>query len=479
MSHTHLAPSPSAATLFVALLVCGAFTEVHAQTSAPTWTASGLQTEAIPSLAIDPQTSSTIYAGTSRAGVFKSTDGGGSWSASSAGIYNGFIRALAIDPHTPSTVYAGTDGGVFKSVDGGTSWALLAGLNRGNIEAVVVDSLSPTTLYAGTWGGGIFKSIDGGISWSAVNTGLPVIDGSIEVETLVIDPNVPTTLYTGIHYGGMFKSVDGGTTWFRIVGPLYPLAVDPQFSNIVYAIHGTSGLVKSIDGGETWISANGGVGGLGSALAIDPQTPTTLYAGTLDRGVFKSTDGGNSWSPLSTGLTNTAILSLAIDSLTPTTLYAGTQGGGVFKLEQAGEGPPPPSSTVTRFEETAATYSGWWFPITDDNAGAPLTGGSAQASSEPVSPELRAAAAATFTFTGTAVSWLSLRCEVCGIALVSIDGTVIETVDTFAVTRSTGVVFSRSGLAAGSHTFEIVVTGTRNLSSGAAFIVVDAFDVVN
>jgi YD repeat-containing protein len=77
------------------------------------------------------------------------------------------------------------------------------------------------------------------------------------------------------------------------------------------------------------------------------------------------------------------------------------------------------------------------------------------------------------------VSWLGLFCETCGIARVRLDGTV-TLVDTFApLPRSAGVVFQRSGLAPGSHTLVIEVTGTPNPSSAGMFIVVDAFDVTD
>jgi hypothetical protein len=90
-------------------------------------------------------------------------------------------------------------------------------------------------------------------------------------------------------------------------------------------------------------------------------------------------------------------------------------------------------------------------------------------------------AAVTFSFTGTAVSWIGLRCSVCGIATVSIDGGAANSVDTVgsAAPGSPGLssetVFSASGLAAGTHTLVITVTGST--TSGGAHIVVDAFDV--
>jgi hypothetical protein len=138
-----------------------------------------------------------------------------------------------------------------------------------------------------------------------------------------------------------------------------------------------------------------------------------------------------------------------------------------------GAAPPP---TMTRFEETdaAVSYSpaGAW--VTRGPEIADFSGGTA------VSSEV-AGETATFTFTGTAVSWIGLKCSVCGIASVSIDGGDAITVDTggpgaIGSGLTSEVVFSTSGLTAGvSHTMVITVMG--NTSSEGANIAVDAFDV--
>jgi glucosylceramidase len=77
------------------------------------------------------------------------------------------------------------------------------------------------------------------------------------------------------------------------------------------------------------------------------------------------------------------------------------------------------------------------------------------------------------------VNWIGFKCERCGIARVSLDGSVLATVDTFAPSRpaTSGVIFGTTGLAAGSHTLVIEVTGTGNASSLGTFVAVDAFDV--
>src|SRR5438445_13664732 len=113
----------------------------------------------IAALAIDPLTPTTLYAGTCDRGLFKSTDGGASWTAT--GLTNISVSALAIDPKTPTTLYAGAvtvdcatgallppvEAGVFKSTDGGASWGDIGPYHADNVSAN--DPQTPTTPHAG------------------------------------------------------------------------------------------------------------------------------------------------------------------------------------------------------------------------------------------------------------------------------------------------------------------------------------------
>jgi photosystem II stability/assembly factor-like uncharacterized protein len=353
-----------------------------------TWNASGLTEVRVAVLAIDPTTSTTLYAGALGGGVFKSTDGGGTWSATGLRP-NADVNALAINPATPTTVYAGTSwaGGALKSTDGGSTWMAIntglprdllgasavavdrthptrvyantlgvfrstdhgdtwsafdAGLTNAGVEALAIDPTTPSTLYAGSDGGvfGVSKSTDGGRTWVAANTGLE--DGypgdyPPGVLALAIDPAASTTLYAGTR-NGVFKSTDGAGTWRNVLrtagGSDIPsissfpvLAIDPIISTTLYAAPDSGCLFKSTDGGDTWLLECLGLPEYPlSAVAIDPTTPTTLYAGTW-YGVYKSTDGGDTWN--ATALTSpdrssSSEYALVIDPNTPTTLYAGT-----------------------------------------------------------------------------------------------------------------------------------------------------------
>ncbi len=233
----------------------------RAEAGVNVWTTTGPAGGTISALASDPQTPSTLYAGTD-SGVFKSVDGAGSWTSTSAGLPNNqfgscceAVVTLAIDPQTPTTLYAGLlFNGVFKSTDGGGSWsAANTGLpapppapQTSPVNALVIDPLTPATLYAGgnhPWG--VFKSTDGGGSWTAVNAGLT----NLNINALAIARQTPTTLYAGTHGSGVFKSTDGGAIWSAINTGLEGLA--------------------------------SGVGGiLITGLAIDPFVPATVYGAT-------------------------------------------------------------------------------------------------------------------------------------------------------------------------------------------------------
>src|SRR5262245_61411720 len=115
----------------------------------------------------------------------------------SIGPFNGYVNALAIDPQNTSTVYAGSRIGLFKSFDGGASWFSVN--SNVPVIALVVDPKNTSTIYVGS--SGVFKSTDGGTNWSAVSAGLPTYpnNGStpsdyIEVRTLAIDPKNPDTV---------------------------------------------------------------------------------------------------------------------------------------------------------------------------------------------------------------------------------------------------------------------------------------------
>jgi len=351
------------------------------------WTSLGPEGGSIQSLVIDPQNSNTVYALASGA-IFKSADATANWrqiypSASSDGTTTYLVSVLAIDPQNTNTLYAGTagspttvDGGVFKSTDGGATWsAANSGLPSPSdgtyrvAQALAVDPQNPGTAYVGfviqcvpvipvpCTSGGVFKTTDGGASWSNSNFGFP----GYGVTALLIDPHNTKTIYAGTvanpvppgplesdggkgipitNDGGIFKSTDGAATWIAVnsglprshwydrptqFNPINALAIDPQDSSMLYAATGAGGIAETNDGGVTWTAGKNGLSV--SSLAIDPQDPNTIYTGTANFGLLKSTDRGASFDNVSSGVPTGygpgGVSFLAMDPQT-STLYSGS-----------------------------------------------------------------------------------------------------------------------------------------------------------
>jgi photosystem II stability/assembly factor-like uncharacterized protein len=174
-------------------------------------------------MVMDPTNTNTIYLGDGDDydgyGLLKSTDGGAHWNAT--GLSANAESALVIDPITPANLYAGTDTGVLRSIDAGATWSP-TGLANANVSLLAIDATHPNALYAGVTGlypdtpgfKGLFKSTDSGASWSPINTGLDdVINTHAAVNALILDPVHTNVLYLGISGYGVFKSSDGGVTW--------------------------------------------------------------------------------------------------------------------------------------------------------------------------------------------------------------------------------------------------------------------------
>ena len=318
-------------TIYVGTSGGGVFGSVDSGTS---WTSisTGFPTSiGVDALAINPLTPETIYAGTGGFcsefsygdGAFKSIDGGLTWTAVNTGLLlPGGVTALALNPRTPDILYAGAfnvifdapiSTGVFKSSDGGATWIATTLpqfpplMLPPYVFALVIDPQIPQTVYAGT-DAGIFKTIDGGTTWTDASSGL----SKLRVPALVINPQAPGTLYAGTE-GGVFRSSDGAGTWVPIgtdlpTSTVEVLAIDPQTPEILYAgtngfgvfkIHigigpGTSVLTVSKlgTGNGTVISDLPGINcGTTCSGSFNPETVVTLTAAPDSGSVFAGWSG--------------------------------------------------------------------------------------------------------------------------------------------------------------------------------------------
>ena len=304
---------------------------------------SGLTTPYVTCLRADPSNPNVLLAGTS-GGVFKTTNGGDTWTAKNAGLSNLNVRSLRIHPSNPLKYYAGTANGFFYTTNGGTSWtALSGGLLDHDVRAVAFDAAG-NVLYAGGYWGGVHKSV-GLAAWQQkvqgmTNTFISDID-CLPDEGLVVEVS---------SYGQVFVSEDGGENWEDhssgvACEALTGIAIDRAAPDTVYIGADYGGVYKSANGGLTWTAMNNGL------TATDVKClrlarvsgKAILYAGTYNY-LFRSTNGARSWTSKSAGITDKHIWTIEVDPSNPSTVYAGTYGGGVFKTVNSGESWNPVNS---------------------------------------------------------------------------------------------------------------------------------------
>ena len=322
----------------------------------------GLTNGYIYSLAVDPTNPNIIYAGTFYNGVFKSTDGGATWNPTGPGLNDSaVVYALAINPKQPNIIFAGTrgsatkntkyctgtlydySGGVFKSSNGGDTWTQVDGGQAcGYVYGLAVDPVTPTIVYVATHEHGVLKSTDGGNTFAYMNAGL----ADLSARSIVIDPTDHTRLFLATWHGSVFikrgtsqywNYADSGIVGFHVMKLAIDSSVYKNGCPLIYAStwgDGT-GLARSTDCANSWSQVNPGAYALFTYdLAVEPQPSASngnLYFGLSGMGVYESTNRGSAWASANQGLYNTAINTVLVDPLTPTTLYAGTGCCGIFK----------------------------------------------------------------------------------------------------------------------------------------------------
>ncbi|HYP52167.1 MAG TPA: right-handed parallel beta-helix repeat-containing protein, partial [Pyrinomonadaceae bacterium] len=300
----------------------------------------------------DPLNAGFVFAATSGTGtseLYRSTDGGANWSASSAGIADKNIRQLARD--AAGKLYCLTYTNLYVSTDDGANWteAPQSGLNDQHLSFATHPADANTT-YVGADATGVYKTTDGGASWAWVSEGF---QGTTDFYyDVVIDPSNSNTLYAASD-SALFKSTDGGQSWQPksrglAGGIILSVAVDPADSNKVLAGTGGFGLFRSTDGGETWADVGAGLTDFDNEdVIIDPSNPQIVYVTDSGTGVRRSTDGGLNFGPSGAGIESHQVFDVDFDPTDPTALFAAVANGGatrdgVYKSGDSG-------ATWTRF----------------------------------------------------------------------------------------------------------------------------------
>ena len=299
-------------------------------------------TQSVGAIAVAPSDPNTIYVGSGEGlprpdlsvgdGVYRSNDAGRTWRH--LGLRDAQqIPQIAIDPANPNRVFVAAlghpygpsrDRGIYRSTDGGQTFtAVLQRDENAGGNDVDVDPVNPQVVYANLWeqrqgpwenaawtgnGGGLFKSTDGGDTWRPLTNGLPANTNQVN---LAIAPSNPQRLYAAVASNGpppsvgIYRSDDAGETWTRITSDTRPAArigggdlpvpiVNPKDPQTVIIASTVS--MKSTDGGRTWVPFKGAPGGDDYQNAwINPSDPNIVFL-VSDQGAVVSLNGGQTWS---------------------------------------------------------------------------------------------------------------------------------------------------------------------------------------
>jgi len=302
----------------------------------------GLNGGAIEMLRFHPLQPDTVYVGIGQddygARSFRSTDGGRTWQPFARAISQDGLVDLAFDPTDPRTLYAATPGGLWKSRDGGDTWSEAS---RGG-RALELAALGPGSLLAA--GCGASRSTNGGRTWKVV---IDCSEGDNLIRrarSLWADARSPGLLYaafvltsvTGPGPSEAYRSRDGGITWKRLPfpGKLDLFAVAPSDPTVLYAFDFDQALYRSTDAGESWRIVHGPLSQdtrLSGGLAVDATDASTVYAGTF-QGVLISRDGGMTLAPAAPPfeVEKKAASRLWTARTRPGRVYAAASEGGLF-----------------------------------------------------------------------------------------------------------------------------------------------------
>ena len=314
------------------------------------------------------------YFGATGGGLFKTTDGGSSWTAVTDGqVGSASVGAVAMAPSDPDIVYIGMGevqlranvlqgDGVYRSDDAGKSWRHLGLADTHAIGRIRIHPTDPDRVYVAALGHpfgpnperGVFRTTDGGDTWEkvlfrdertgAVDLVMDPVDPDVLYATLWQVYRKPWRLWSGGEGSGIFKSTDGGDTWSELTrNPGLPAGL---LGKITVTVSGADpdrvwanveaergGLYRSDDGGRSWELVNGHRDIWQRAfyfqrLEADPLDRNTLYI--LNFRLMRSTDGGRTLE--SVPETHADHHDLWIDPVNPLRMINGNDGGGVVTV---------------------------------------------------------------------------------------------------------------------------------------------------
>jgi len=325
--------------------------------------------QCIGDVRIDPTDPKTVWVGTGEPwvrnstsvgdGVYKSTNGGDDWTKVGLDSTER-ITKICIDPKNHDRVFVGAVGalwnasparGVYRTTDGGKTWSKVLYVDaETGCGDLAMDPSDPNILYASMWqmrrkpwafvsggpGSAFYKSTDGGTTWKKMTNGMPnEMIGRVAVTASPADPKRVYAVVEARKAGGLYRSDDKGESWSLLstsvnvtVRPFYfaRIVASPKDADKVYK-PGLN-LMLSEDGGKTFAQIAGSVHSDFHALWINPTMPTQMLCGT-DGGVYASYDGGINWRAVGT-LPVGQFYHVSLDNRFPYNVYGGLQDNGTW-----------------------------------------------------------------------------------------------------------------------------------------------------
>lgn len=270
----------------------------------------------VRALAVHPRQPSTLYLG-SELGLFVSSDGADGWTKLPAPLDGLQVWSLWVMPQRPEVLIVGTcPSHLFRSEDGGRTWSEAAArLEREcprllwtRVTCIVGDPENAEELWAGVEIDGVHRSRDGGRSWQATGSGL----SSRDIHALVVVPGQPRRLLAATN-NDLNISEDDGATWRPLrIGQSMPWSYCRTLTQPVGRPDmillgngdfppGTAGVIgRSIDGGASWQLTDmpGRANSTMWNFAVHSADPQMIYASSVSGQVYRSIDGGTSWRRL-------------------------------------------------------------------------------------------------------------------------------------------------------------------------------------
>ena len=337
-------------------------------------------TGSIGAVAVAPSDANVVYAGSGEGlhrpdlsvgdGMYKSTDAGKTWRH--IGLRDAQqIPAIIVDPRDPNRVFVAALGhpygpnaerGIFRTTDGGATWTkvLYKDENTGAID-LAFDPTNPRIVYAALWQSreapwengalsgpatGLFKSTDGGDTWNQLTGGLPTFAEGLGRIGIGVAPSDPNRIYLLVQAnqatGGLYRSDDAGANWRRVnhENRIYGrgddfagIRVDPKNRDVVYVANTST--YRSSDAAQTFTAIKGAPGGDDyHTIWINPKNPDIILL-ACDQGATLSVNYGRTWSSWYNQPT-AQFYHVITDNQVPYWVYGGQQESGSVGIASRG-----------------------------------------------------------------------------------------------------------------------------------------------